>query len=118
MTNNQTVCQIINMALFWRILAASTTPASGLDSPRRSQEIHSLCRRIAFKQNVFNLNSRSISNDTMRDFFQDLKERNRVERVRHYQNERKHEREKRWYRLRGSNVSNQMAMGYNFISDQ
>ncbi|CAM0141168.1 hypothetical protein VKS41_009259 [Umbelopsis sp. WA50703] len=81
--------------------AASTTPASSLDSPRRSQEIHSLCRRIAFKQNVFNLNSRSISNDTMRDFFQDLKERNRVERVRHYQNERKHEREKRWYRLRG-----------------
>jgi hypothetical protein len=41
----------------------------------------------------------------MRDFLQDLKERNREERVRHYQYERKQEREKRWYRLRGSTVS-------------
>jgi hypothetical protein len=90
------------------ITAAATAPASALDSPRRSQEIQSLCRRIAFKQNVFHINSRAInnvSNDTMRDFLQDLKGRNREERVRHYQNERKQEREKRWYRLRGSNVS-------------
>jgi hypothetical protein len=54
------------------------------------------------------MSSRAIvngNNETMRDFLQDLKERNREERVRHYQNERKQEREKRWYRLRGSNVS-------------
>lgn len=48
----------------------------------------------------------------MRDFFQDLKERNRVERVRNYQNERKHEREKRWYRLRGSKVSIELIFCY------
>jgi hypothetical protein len=53
------------------------------------------------------MSSRAIvngNNETMRDFLQDLKERNREERVRHYQNERKQEREKRWYRLRGSTV--------------
>jgi len=84
--------------------AAAATPASVIDSPRRSQEIQSLCRRIAFKQNAFQISSRAINNinnDTMRDLMQDLKERSREERVRNFTYERKQEREKRWYRIRG-----------------
>ncbi|CAO3668748.1 unnamed protein product [Umbelopsis ramanniana] len=84
--------------------AAAASPATVMESPRRCQEIQSLCRRFTFKHTTLNMSSRAIvngNNETMRDFLQDLKERNREERVRHYQNERKQEREKRWYRLRG-----------------
>lgn len=38
----------------------------------------------------------------MRDLMQDLKERSREERIRNFTYERKQEREKRWYRIRGS----------------